>query len=127
MIADDHPLVLSALRSELEAAGFVVCGEATTGAEALDLVLATRPDLALLDVLMPEGDGDEVARVLAREAPEVKVVLLTAAPSRDGELSAARSGVVAYLDKAIAPQRLVRVLQDVGCGDGRPHAPVDAG
>lgn len=127
MIADDHPLVLSALRSELEAAGFIVCGEATTGAEALDLVLATRPDLALLDVLMPEGDGDEVARVLAREAPEVKVVLLTAAPSREGELTAIRSGVVAYLDKAVPSQRLVRVLKDVACGDGLPHAPVDAG
>lgn len=69
MIADDHPLVLSALRSELESAGFIVCGEATTGAEALELNLATRPDLALLDVLMPEGDGDEVpARPGARGA-----------------------------------------------------------
>lgn len=54
-------------------------------------------------------------------------MLLTAAPSENGALSAVRSGVVAYLDKAITPDRLVRVLQDVGCGDGRPPAPVDAG
>ena len=49
VIADDHRLILLALREELEAAGFDVCGEATSGADALDRVLESHPDLALLD------------------------------------------------------------------------------
>jgi DNA-binding NarL/FixJ family response regulator len=118
VIADDHRLILLALRQELEAAGFDVCGEATSGADALDRVLASRPDLALLDVQMPEGRGDEVAGVLAREAPDVKVVLITAEPNEDGAVDAMRSGAVGYIDKAIEPRRLVHVLRDVVNGEG---------
>lgn len=101
VIADDHRLILLVLREELEAAGFDVCGEATSGADALDRVLASRPDLALLDVQMPEGRGDEVAGVLAREAPDVKVVLITADPNEDGAVDAMRSGALGYIDKRI--------------------------
>jgi DNA-binding NarL/FixJ family response regulator len=118
VIADDHRLILLALREELEAAGFDVCGEATSGADALERVLASRPDLALLDVQMPEGRGDEVAGVLAREAPDVKVVLITAEPNEDGAVDAIRSGALGYIDKAIAPRRLAHVLRDVVNGEG---------
>jgi DNA-binding NarL/FixJ family response regulator len=118
VIADDHRLILLILRAELEAAGFVVCGEATNGADALDRVLESHPDLALLDVQMPEGRGDEIASVLAREAPDVKVVLITAEPNEDGAVDAMRSGALGYIDKAIAPRKLVHVLHDVVNGEG---------
>jgi DNA-binding NarL/FixJ family response regulator len=117
VIADDHRLILLALRAELEAAGFDVCGEATSGAEALDQVLESHPDLALLDVHMPERRGDEVADVLQREAPDVKVVLITAEPNEDGAVDALRSGALGYIDKAIAPRRLAHVLRDVVNGE----------
>jgi len=93
-------------------------GEATNGADALDRVLESHPDLALLDVQMPEGRGDEVANVLAREAPDVKVVLITAEPNEDGAVDAIRSGALGYIDKAIAPRRLAHVLRDVANGEG---------
>jgi DNA-binding NarL/FixJ family response regulator len=118
VIADDHRLILLVLRAELEAAGFDVLGEATNGADALDRVLESHPDLALLDVQMPEGRGDEVANVLAREAPDVKVVLITAEPNEDGAVDAMRSGALGYIDKAIAPRRLAHVLRDVANGEG---------
>jgi DNA-binding NarL/FixJ family response regulator len=118
VIADDHRLILSALRLDLEAAGFVICGEAETGADALDLILGSVPDLALLDVHMPEGNGDEVAGVLSQELPEVRVVLITATPTEDGALEAIRSGAVGYLDKAIAPERLAEALHGVHRGEG---------
>jgi DNA-binding NarL/FixJ family response regulator len=50
---------------------------------------------------MPEGRGDEVAGVLAREAPDVKVVLITADPNEDGAVDAMRSGALGYIDKRI--------------------------
>jgi DNA-binding NarL/FixJ family response regulator len=117
VIADDYRLVLSALRKELESAGFDVCGEALTGAEALESIFATGPDLALLDVHMPEGGGDELAVVLAREMPEVKVVLLTATANEDEAIEALRSGALGYLEKTISSRRLAHVLHEVSNGE----------
>jgi DNA-binding NarL/FixJ family response regulator len=116
VIADDYRLVLSALRKELESAGFDVCGEAVTGAEALKSIFATGPDLALLDVHMPEGGGDELAVVLAREMPGVKVVLLTAMPDEDEAIEALRAGALGYLEKTISSRRLAHVLLEVSNG-----------
>jgi DNA-binding NarL/FixJ family response regulator len=118
VIADDHRLILSALRFDLESAGFVVSGEARTGADALDLILGSVPDLALLDVHMPEGKGYEVARVLSHELPEVKVVLITATPTEDGAVEAIRAGAVGYLDKTISSRRLAEALFGVNRGEG---------
>jgi DNA-binding NarL/FixJ family response regulator len=117
VIADDYRLVLSAMRKELESAGFDVCGEALTGAEALESIYATSPDLALLDVHMPEGGGDELAVVLAREMPEVKVVLLTATANEDEAIEALRSGALGYLEKTISSRRLAHVLHEVSNGE----------
>ena len=117
VIADDHRLVLSTLRRALETAGFDVCGEAQTGADALELILSKRPELALLDVHMPEGGGDAVAAVLANELPDVKVILLTATPNEDEALNAMRLGALGYIDKSISPRRLAHVLHDVANGE----------
>lgn len=112
VIADDHPLVLSALRHELESAGFVVCGEAATGADALELVLTTHPRLTLLDEDMPEGEGAAVAAVLIREAPDVKVALLGDAPNEEGAGAAAALGAV-RLDRTMQLSDLVRHLHEL--------------
>jgi len=98
VIADDLRLVLLALRRELETAEFEICSEATTGADALEAVRDYRPDLALLDIQMPEGRGDDVAAILADELPQVKVVLMTAKTDEEGAVRAIRSGAVGYID-----------------------------
>jgi DNA-binding NarL/FixJ family response regulator len=113
VIADDYRLVLSALRNELESAGFDVCGEALTGAEALESIFATEPDLALLDVHMPQGGGGELAVLLAREMPDVKVVLLTATANEDEAVEALRAGALGYLEKTISSRRLAHVLHEI--------------
>jgi DNA-binding NarL/FixJ family response regulator len=118
VIADDFRLILLALRRELETSGFEICGEATTGAAALEAVRECHPDLALLDVQMPEGRGDDVAAVLADEEPDVKIVLMTARPNEEGAIRAIRSGAVGYIDKAISPRQLVHVLNAVAAGEG---------
>ena len=78
VIADDHRLVLSGLRAALaDAEGIEVVGEATTGRAAVKTVIARQPDVCLLDLRMPDGDGFWALREIRREAPNTRVVVLT--------------------------------------------------
>ena len=117
LVADDHPFIRHSLREDLEAARIVVCGEAATGAEAVRVALAERPDLCLLDVCMPEGDGITAAGTIRRSLPAVKIVLITAFPDEDGALAAARAGADGYLAKDIAQRRLPHVLHAIAQGE----------
>ena len=117
LIADDHLAMRRSFREDLEAAGIEVCAEAATGAEAVRAALAERPDLCLLDVRMPEGDGITAAGTIRRSLPAVKIVLITAFPDEDGVLAAARAGADGYLAKDIAQRRLPHVLHAIAQGE----------
>ena len=117
LVADDHPLIRRSFREDLEAARIVVCGEAATGAEAVRFALAERPDLCLLDVRMPDGDGITAAESIRRSLPTVKIVLITAFPDEDGVLAAARAGADGYLAKDISGRRLPHVLGAIAQGE----------
>ena len=117
LIADDHVAMRHSFREDLEAAGIEVCAEAATGAEAVRAALAERPDLCLLDVRMPGGDGITAAESIRRALPAVKIVLITAFPDEDGVLAAARAGAGAYLAKDIGSRRLPHVLRAVMGGE----------
>src|SRR3954451_18758271 len=83
LLADDDPLVRRILRDTLQDAGFQVVAEASTGREAVDLALHYEPDLLVVDLAMPDGDGiDVVRRVRAGASKDVHAVLLT---SRDDD------------------------------------------
>jgi DNA-binding NarL/FixJ family response regulator len=110
-------MIRDSFRKDLEAARIVVCGEAATGAEAVRVALAERPDLCLLDVCMPEGGGITAAGSIRRSLPTVKIVLITAFPSEDGVLAAARAGADGYLAKDIAQRRLPYVLHAIAQGE----------
>ena len=78
LIADDHGIVRSGLRLLLERqADIEVVGEAADGAEARDLAIRERPDLAILDVKMPKLTGLQATREIKRQAPEVQVLILS--------------------------------------------------
>jgi DNA-binding NarL/FixJ family response regulator len=117
VIADDHALIRNVLREELERAGFEVCGEAATGAEALEVALRERPDLCLLDVVMPGGDGVFAAREIKRALPETKIVMITAVPDEEGIVAAARAGADGYLGKDFDPSRLPEIVRAVAAGE----------
>jgi DNA-binding NarL/FixJ family response regulator len=117
VIADDHALTRTLLREELEGAGFVVCGEAATGAGALEVALRERPDLCLLDVVMPEGNGFEAAREIKSALPETKVVIVTAAPDEEGVVAAAQAGADGYLGKDFDPVRLPEIVRAIAAGE----------
>lgn len=117
LIADDHALMRRSFRQDLEAAGTEVCAEAATGAEAVRAACAERPDLCLLDIRMPDGDGVTATEAIRRSLPTVKIVLITAFPDEDGVLAAARAGADGYLAKDISGRRLPHVLGAVAQGE----------
>jgi len=112
LLADDHKLVRLSVREELEAAGFAVCAEAETAAEALELALRNRPDLCILDVSMP-GGGLSAAAEISRHVPDSRIVMLTASVREEHLLEAVRSGASGYLLKDDDPTRLPIALRDV--------------
>jgi DNA-binding NarL/FixJ family response regulator len=117
VIADDHAPMRMLLREELESAGFEVCGEAGTGIEAIEIALRERPDLCLLDVLMPDGDGVAAAEKIKGALPETKIVMITAVPSEEGVLAAAHAGADGYLGKDFDLPRLPEIVRAVAGGE----------
>jgi DNA-binding NarL/FixJ family response regulator len=117
LIADDHALIRLALREELQAAGFQVCAEAATGAEALEAALRRQPDLCVLDAHMPEGDGVTVGAAIQESLPDTKIVLITATPNEHDSLAAFHAGAAGYVGKDVDPHRLPTILTAVAAGE----------
>ena len=116
LIADDHAPTRASLRRDLEDGGITVCAEAATGTQAIDAALRTGPDVCLIDVQMPDGEGITVAETIRKVLPWAKIVLITAAPDEAGAVAAARAGADGYLDKGIDPRRLPLVVKAVAAG-----------
>jgi DNA-binding NarL/FixJ family response regulator len=118
IIADDDPLARRVVRDALQAAGLVVIAEASDGREALELARHYRPDVVLMDVVMPEMDGISATRRLTEDAPEIKVVMLTISDDEDLWLLGLRAGAKGFLKKdALDIESLPRILRAVKCGE----------
>jgi len=110
VIADDEPIILLDLRQMLEELGMSVVGEASDGAQAVEKVRTLKPDLAILDVKMPEMDGIEAARILHEErlAP---VILLTAYSDAELIQRAKQAGVYGYIVKPFKQADLTPAIE----------------
>ncbi len=109
VIADDDPLIRLDLRHALGELGMRVLGEAEDGRQALSLARTLRPDLLLLDIMMPQMDGLEAARV-ARAEQLAGVVLLTGYAEDDMVARADAAGVLAYLRKPFRAEELAPAI-----------------
>ena len=118
VITDDHSLVRQGLRRYLdEADGIEVLGEASTGTEAVSLVERTRPDVAILDIRMPEMDGIQAARAITEQHADTRVIMLTAHDERRLMVEAVRAGARGYVLKARDAEHLVRSVRLVAEGN----------
>jgi DNA-binding NarL/FixJ family response regulator len=126
IVADDHPALLTAVTEVLVQVGFDVVGTARDGREALELIKAARPRIALVDVRMPRLSGIEVARELSRVAPDVGVVLYTAYGDRALLTEALDAGARGFVLKEAPLADLARAVRTVADG-GTYVDPVLAG
>ncbi|NEA30132.1 response regulator transcription factor [Streptomyces sp. SID13031] len=118
VLADDHPVVragLAALLSSLP--GIEVVGVAATGREAVREAVTTRPDVAVLDLQMPDLDGFAATRELARTAPDVAVLVLTMFEDDDSVFAAMRAGARGYLVKGAEQDEIARAIRAVAAGE----------
>lgn len=116
-LLDDHELVRRGVRDLLESDDdIVVVGEAATAAEALGRVPALRPDVAVLDVRLPDGDGVSVCRDLRSELPDLACLMLTSFADDEALLDAVVAGAAGYVLKQIRGSDLQRAVRAVASG-----------
>jgi DNA-binding NarL/FixJ family response regulator len=114
VIADDHPLFRSALRLLVEDSPDIeVVAEAADGHKALELCRRLKPDLVLMDVIMPRMDGVAATRAIKAELPQTIVLVTTASEDLDHLLSAFRAGAGGYILKSADPERITEAVHKV--------------
>jgi len=118
VVVDDHEVVRAGLRFAIEQAGCdcVVVGEAGTVAEAYEIIDQTLPDIVIIDVVLPDGDGIQLCRKVSAQHPATSCVLLTSFPDPAGMLSAALAGAAAYEAKDSSATDIMGVIASVGNG-----------
>ncbi len=117
VLADDHPIVLDGLRNLIRAEDdFELVGEAASGLAALKVIREKRPDVAVLDISMPELNGIVLSRRLAGEIPELNVLMLTLHEDRAYLNQALEAGVRGYVLKRSAVENLVHAIRAVIVG-----------
>lgn len=120
LIVDDHAIVRQGLRVVLRVLpGLAWAGEARNGAEALDAVAALRPDLVLMDLVMPGVDGVQGIAAIKRDHPGVRVIALTTFAEADLVLGAVQAGADGYLLKDVEVSELEGAIRTVMAG--RPY------
>src|ERR1700710_639852 len=116
IVADDDPLARRVVRDALEAGGIIVIAEAANGREAVELSLYYKPDVVLMDLVMPDVDGIQATRrILARE-PDVEVVILTSSDDDEVGLVGLRAGATGFLNKRAGVEALPLVRRGAVAG-----------
>jgi len=116
-LLDDHEIVRRGVRDMLEAEGDIkVVGEAGTASSALARIPALRPDVAVLDVRLPDGDGVTVCREIRSRMPEVACLMLTSFADDDALMDAVMAGAAGYVLKQIRGTDLVGAVRTVATG-----------
>ncbi len=117
LVADDHQVVRLGLRNVLEGSGIEVVTEATTGEEVLKAVLANKPDVVLLDVRMPGGDGLHILGRLKLDYPELPVVMFSTYDNPTYVARAVALGASSYVLKSDSTERLIESIQMASRGE----------
>jgi two-component system, NarL family, response regulator LiaR len=117
IIADDDPLARRVIKGALQSAGVIVVAEARDGHEAVELVVHYRPDVVVMDVVMPRLDGVLATRTILKQIPDQLVVVLTGAADDELGLLVLEAGAVGFLSKDVDIDALPRALEGVRRGE----------
>lgn len=122
LIADDHPIVRDGLRTLiLTEPGLELVGEAVNGEEAVYMAIAQKPDVILMDLVMPKKDGLEAISEIKSVEPDIAILVLTSFSEEDKVFPAIRAGALGYLLKDSSPHQLLQAIYDVHRGEASLH------
>ncbi|HKC73973.1 MAG TPA: response regulator transcription factor [Chloroflexota bacterium] len=122
LIADDHAIVRVGLRALIATEpGMEVVGEAVDGTDAVRKARSLRPDVIVLDLVMPRKDGIQAAAEITREDSSARILVLTSFAEEDKLVPAFKAGAVGYLLKDSAPQDLLQAIRNVAQGASSLH------
>lgn len=114
LIADDHALVRAGIRALVEKIeGVTVVAEAGKGSEAKELITQLHPDLVLLDITMPDGNGFDVLLYIQENSPQIRVIVLTVHEAGEYAIRALREGASGFLPKSAASTELEQAIHTV--------------
>jgi DNA-binding NarL/FixJ family response regulator len=116
LVVDDHPIWRDAAARTLTDGGYSVVGTAGNGGQAVRIAMATRPDVVLLDLNLPDLRGSEVTRQLLATLPAVRVLILSASGERQDVLDAVTAGASGYLLKSAEPAELIEAVRSTAAG-----------
>lgn len=117
MLVDDHPAVRAGVRAVLEKTSDIsVVAEASTGEQALKMIAANKPDIAILDIGLPDTDGIALARQVLLVSPRTKVIMLTCQTDETSVRMAIGAGASGYLTKLAGPHEIVEAVRMVRRG-----------
>ena len=118
VLVDDHPVWRDGVRADLERSGIAeVVGEASDGGEGIEIALQQVPDVVLMDLQMPTVSGVDATRQIRDEAPNVKVLVLSASAEENDVLEAVKAGASGYLLKSATSDELVDAITRVHSGE----------
>ena len=118
LVAEDHPLFRKGIISLLSSVpDFEIAGEATTGEEAVVRTADLQPDVVLMDLQMPGGNGIEATRKILQDSPNVRVLVVTLFEDEDSVFMALRAGARGYILKDADEEEMVRAIRAVGRGE----------
>lgn len=122
LVADDHAIVRKGVCSLLATEPSIeVVGEAQNGQEAVAKTQKAKPDVVLMDLVMPGMDGVEAIRCITSSLPDVRILVLTSFASDDKVFAALRAGALGYLLKDSGPEELVAAIKQVHSGQSSLH------
>jgi two-component system, NarL family, response regulator DevR len=128
MLVDDHEVVRGGIRALLEAADdIVVCAEAASAREAVDLAERALPDVVVMDVKLEDGSGIEATRDIRARRPQTQVLMLTSFADDEALFASIMAGAAGYILKQIKGGDLVRAIHTVGRGESLLDPAVTAG
>jgi len=117
MLVDDHPMWIDALADDLTEEGCEIVAVAHDGRHTLDRARATRPDVVVMDLNIPDPDGATCTQLLMSEFPELRVLVMSASGERDDVLRAVKAGATGYVLKSASKAELLDAVRKTAEGE----------